>query len=192
MQNTVAAFCAEHSPDQGQNGINGGRHRLCRIWACTGGCGALWGSSTFSFGLEPVTATVDRNDLGVMKQAVEDGAGSRHIAEQFAPFFDRSIGSHHGLQDSINATRDLVKSLRDNVLDLLNQYSKLSSQKQFLDLEFADVQKAMDVVKNYDEGKMKAFAAALRKFEEEGEKVSLGVSLGDLQGGYQKAGGKTE
>ena len=56
----------------------------------------LWGSSTFSFGLEPVTATVDRNDLGVMKQAVEDGAGSRHIAEQFSPFFDGAIGGHHG------------------------------------------------------------------------------------------------
>ena len=56
----------------------------------------LLGSRTFSFGLEPITATVDGNDLGMMKQPVEDGAGSRHITEQFAPFFDRSIGGHHG------------------------------------------------------------------------------------------------
>jgi hypothetical protein len=36
MQNTVTLVCAEHCPDQGQNGINGGkpvgRYRLCRIW----------------------------------------------------------------------------------------------------------------------------------------------------------------
>ena len=50
----------------------------------------------FGFGLEPITTTIDRNDLGVMKQPVEDGASGRHIAEQFAPFFDRSIGGHHG------------------------------------------------------------------------------------------------
>jgi hypothetical protein len=31
-----------------------------------------------------------------MKQSVEDGAGSGHIAEQFTPFFDGTIGGHHG------------------------------------------------------------------------------------------------
>jgi RNA polymerase sigma-70 factor, ECF subfamily len=32
----------------------------------------------------------------MMKQAVEDRAGGRDVAEQFAPFFDGSIGGHHG------------------------------------------------------------------------------------------------
>jgi hypothetical protein len=27
----------------------------------------------------------------MVEQAIENGAGGRHIAEQFAPFFDRSI-----------------------------------------------------------------------------------------------------
>ncbi len=32
----------------------------------------------------------------MMKQAIEDGTGCRDIAEQLAPFFDGSIGGHHG------------------------------------------------------------------------------------------------
>ena len=39
--------------------------------------------------LESVAAPVDRDNLGVMEQAVEYRAGGGHIAEQFAPFFNR-------------------------------------------------------------------------------------------------------
>jgi hypothetical protein len=46
--------------------------------------------------LESVAAPVDRDNLGVMEQAVEYRAGGGYIAEQFAPFFDGSVGSHHG------------------------------------------------------------------------------------------------
>ena len=46
--------------------------------------------------LESIAAPVDRDNLGVMKQAVEYRAGGGYIAEQFAPFFDGSVGSHHG------------------------------------------------------------------------------------------------
>ena len=46
--------------------------------------------------LESVAAPVDRDNLGVMEQAVEYRAGGGHIAEQLAPFFDGSVGSHHG------------------------------------------------------------------------------------------------
>ena len=45
--------------------------------------------------LESVAAPIDRDNLGVMKQAVEYRR-RRHIAEQFAPFFHGSVGSHHG------------------------------------------------------------------------------------------------
>jgi hypothetical protein len=46
--------------------------------------------------LESVAAPIHRDNLGVMKQAVEDRAGGGHIAEQSAPFFDGSVGSHYG------------------------------------------------------------------------------------------------
>ncbi len=46
--------------------------------------------------LESVAAPVDRNNLGVMEQAVEYSAGGGDIAEQFAPFFNGTIGGHHG------------------------------------------------------------------------------------------------
>jgi hypothetical protein len=41
-------------------------------------------------------STVDGDDFGMMKQAIEDGTGCRDIAEQFSPFFDGSIGGHPG------------------------------------------------------------------------------------------------
>ena len=53
--------------------------------------------SVAGFGwLESVAAPVDRDNLGVMEQAVEYRAGGGYIAEQFAPFFDGSVRSHHG------------------------------------------------------------------------------------------------
>jgi hypothetical protein len=36
--------------------------------------------------LESVAAPVDRDNLGMMEQAVENGAGSGHITEQLAPW----------------------------------------------------------------------------------------------------------
>ena len=32
----------------------------------------------------------------MVEQAIENGAGGRHIAQQFAPFFDRPVRGHHG------------------------------------------------------------------------------------------------
>ena len=47
----------------------------------------------------------------MMQQAVEDRAGGRDIAEQFAPFFDRSIGSHHGGTVLVTAHDDFQEDL---------------------------------------------------------------------------------
>ena len=47
----------------------------------------------------------------MMKQAVEDRAGGRDIAEQFAPFFDGSIGGHHGGTVLVTAHDDFQKDL---------------------------------------------------------------------------------
>ena len=46
-----------------------------------------------------------------MKQAVEDRAGGRHVAEQFAPLFDGSIGGHHGGTVLVTAHDDFQKDL---------------------------------------------------------------------------------
>ena len=32
----------------------------------------------------------------MMEQAIKDGAGSGNIAQEFTPFFDGTIGGHHG------------------------------------------------------------------------------------------------
>jgi hypothetical protein len=47
----------------------------------------------------------------MMQQTVEDRAGGRDIAEQFAPFFDGSIGSHYGGPVLITAHDDFEKDL---------------------------------------------------------------------------------
>jgi hypothetical protein len=67
----------------------------------------LRGGGAFCFGLESVAPTVDGNDLGMMKQAIKDGAGGRNVVEEFAPFFDRPIGSHHGGTVFVTAHNDL-------------------------------------------------------------------------------------
>ncbi len=67
----------------------------------------MTGFGGFSERLESVASAVDRDDLGVMEQAVEDGAGGRHIAEQLAPFFDGSVGGHHGGTVFVAAHDDL-------------------------------------------------------------------------------------
>jgi len=41
----------------------------------------------------------------VVKQAVEEGVGGRYIAEQFAPFFDGTIGGDHGGKEKAKFAR---------------------------------------------------------------------------------------
>ena len=41
--------------------------------------------------LDAVTATGHGNDLGVMQQAIQDGAGGGYIAQKLAPFFHRAV-----------------------------------------------------------------------------------------------------
>jgi hypothetical protein len=41
--------------------------------------------------LEPVAAFDYGDDFGVMEKSVEDGAGGRHVAKEFSPFFDGTI-----------------------------------------------------------------------------------------------------
>src|SRR5262245_51293427 len=71
-------------------------HRLCRIWTGTGGCGALLGGWAFGFGLKSIASAINGDNLRMVEQAVEYSAGGGDVTEQFAPFFDRTIGGHHG------------------------------------------------------------------------------------------------
>ena len=57
--------------------------------------------------LEAVAAAGDGDQLGVVEQSVEDGAGCGNIAEQLAPFFNGPIGGHHGGAVLIPAHDDL-------------------------------------------------------------------------------------
>ena len=45
----------------------------------------------------------------MMQQTVEDRAGGRDIAEQFAPFFDRAIGRHDGGSVLVTAHDDFQR-----------------------------------------------------------------------------------
>ncbi len=44
--------------------------------------------------LEPVTSAGDGDGLGVVQEAVQDGRGAGHIAQELAPFFDGSVAGH--------------------------------------------------------------------------------------------------
>src|SRR5437899_968190 len=58
---------------------------------------------------EPVAPALHGNDFGMMKETVQDGGGSRHIAEQFSPLLDRPIGSHESGSVFVAAHDDLEK-----------------------------------------------------------------------------------
>ncbi len=71
---------------------------LSLVFRGWGRCAALgFRSARGAFGGavgKPVAASGDRDDFGVMKQAVQDGAGGGHIVEQLAPLLDGPVGCH--------------------------------------------------------------------------------------------------
>ena len=54
----------------------------------------------------------------MMEQAVEDGAGGRDVTQEFAPFFNGTIGVHHGRTVLVTAhdnfQEDLAAFLRED------------------------------------------------------------------------------
>src|SRR6266446_10745187 len=91
------------------------------------GINSVWYlSNRFSFGsfrllfalrllgvwLESVAAPGDRDNLGVVEQAIENGAGGGYIAKQFAPFFNGSVRSHHGGAVFVAAHNELQEDFR--------------------------------------------------------------------------------
>ena len=57
--------------------------------------------------LESIATTGDREDLSVVEQSIEDGAGGRHVAQELSPFFDGTIGGHQGGAVFVAAHDDL-------------------------------------------------------------------------------------
>ena len=74
-------------------------------------------SGLFGFGLKSVATTVNGDDLGVMEQAVEDSTSSRHVAEEFPPFFDGAIGVPFQHVVQIDVFRDAWRRLHDRRTD---------------------------------------------------------------------------
>jgi hypothetical protein len=61
--------------------------------------------------LEPIAASGNGDDFGVMEQPVEDGTGGGHVAQKFSPFFDGTIGGHQGGAVFIATHNDLQEDL---------------------------------------------------------------------------------
>src|SRR6266566_1470038 len=76
-------------------------------WKLSGTCTASLSRGLLKFGLKSIAWPVDSDNLSMVEQAIENGAGGRHIAEQFAPFFDRSVGGHHSGAVFVAAHNDL-------------------------------------------------------------------------------------
>lgn len=58
-----------------------------------------------------MAATGHGDDVGAGEEAVEDGAGGGHIAEEFAPVFDGAVGGHEGGAGFVAAEDDLQEDL---------------------------------------------------------------------------------
>src|SRR5271157_2457165 len=53
----------------------------------------------------------DVDDLGMMQEAIEYGAGRRYVADQLAPILQRSIRGHHRALQFITPHDDLEEKL---------------------------------------------------------------------------------
>src|SRR5271166_1314675 len=53
----------------------------------------------------------DVDDLGMMQEAIQDGAGRRHVTNQLAPILQGSIRGHHRALQLISAHDDLEEEL---------------------------------------------------------------------------------
>ncbi len=50
---------------------------------------------------------MEGDDLGVVKEAVEDGRGTGHVAEELTPVFEWSVTGHDGASGLVAAHVDL-------------------------------------------------------------------------------------
>lgn len=60
---------------------------------------------------EPVAFSFDLDDVCVVQEAIKDCGGGGHVADEFAPFFEGSIGRHQGGAQFVASHNDLKKIL---------------------------------------------------------------------------------
>ena len=58
-----------------------------------------------------VALAFDFDQVGAMQEAIQNGCGSGDIADEFAPFFQRSVGGHQGRAQLIAAQDNLEEIL---------------------------------------------------------------------------------
>ena len=76
---------AKTSPCAGSAGFAYWQHSAC-------GRHRRWFSVFHRVGARPALAAADeRDDVTVMKDAIQDGGGDRHILEELAPLFERPV-----------------------------------------------------------------------------------------------------
>jgi len=56
---------------------------------------------------QAVASALDFDDMGVVQEAVKDGRGGGHVADEFAPFFQGAVGGHQGGAQFVAAHNDL-------------------------------------------------------------------------------------
>ena len=61
--------------------------------------------------LEAIAASGNGDDFASMEQAVEDGTGGGHVAQEFSPFFNRAVGGHKRRAVFVPAHNDFQKDL---------------------------------------------------------------------------------
>jgi len=57
--------------------------------------------------LHSVAFALDFDQVGVVEETVEDGRGGGHVADEFAPFFEGTVGGHQGGAHFVAAHDDL-------------------------------------------------------------------------------------
>ena len=76
---------ASHGPSEKTHPVYSSNFLFCFVWA----------SPSVSV-FDPVAASGDGDGDGVMEEAVQDGAGGGHVAEELAPVFQRPVAGHDG------------------------------------------------------------------------------------------------
>jgi len=99
--------------------------RLCRDWRVNGGLGAdvLW--HEIGMLAQAVTRSLDLDDDGVVKQAIEERGGDHWVAEDLTPFGKATVGGEdHGgaLVAGIDELEEQVAAARNDrqVSDLIH------------------------------------------------------------------------
>jgi hypothetical protein len=101
------------SPRRGERGVRG---------VSGGGFNGFEGLGGERGVLEPIALSSDGDGLGVMEEAVEDGAGGGNVLEQLAPVFERAVAGHDGGAGFVAAHDDFQEVLAGVFGELLEAH----------------------------------------------------------------------